>query len=205
MAFIGIIFSVWWIFIKNRRKSNLISLQCSHVLQQYLPVKIQNVKLKRMDFGTIWVCTPLNYAYLLLLCLLIVPLLLFRQQCTNFFFISNVGLLTSLLGFGSALSQGLFHHMTQAQSLYIYLKNEYKKSDTSKQYILSFMLLSGRWYHMIFINAAFHLLHHLIISHSESWMRNGKNINLLREGLTITTARLMIKVGNHPAGTSDVM
>jgi hypothetical protein len=58
---------------------------------------------------------------------------------------------------------------------------------------------------MIFINAAFHLLHHLIISHSESWMRNGKNINLLREGLTITTARLMIKVGNHPAGTSDVM
>jgi hypothetical protein len=36
-------------------------------------------------------------------------------------------------------------------------------------------------------------------------MRDGKNINLLREELTITTARLMIKVGSHPAGISDVM
>jgi hypothetical protein len=36
-------------------------------------------------------------------------------------------------------------------------------------------------------------------------MRDGKNINLLREGLTITTARLMIKVGSHPARTSNAM
>jgi hypothetical protein len=36
-------------------------------------------------------------------------------------------------------------------------------------------------------------------------MRAGKNINLLKEGFTITTVRLMIRVGSHPAGTTNVM
>jgi hypothetical protein len=36
-------------------------------------------------------------------------------------------------------------------------------------------------------------------------MRDGKNINLLREELTITTVRLMKRVGSHPAGTTNAM
>jgi hypothetical protein len=48
-----------------------------------------------------------------------------------------------------------------------------------------------------------HHLRHLIINQLEFWMRDGRNISLLREGLIITIVGPMIKVGSHLAGTTN--